>query len=263
VVPTLPPDVPSPPAVTADAGITCAGNPGAVNDEGIPANMPSRIQYGGVAYAFAAAQNPDEAGELTVIGCAGAFEVATTDQADRSEVLYLRYGGTGPASEQVFRFEAGETFDVDIEVTGRAQRISLGDQVFRLTGTWVPSIYSSVTVILFVPDAEAELPQTMYAVNVNTTNSGDAIGEYRVAEGNEAAGDDLQAVAAEAGINPDLTVNGVRYVLVNVYLPVGSTTNGFVTIFATGDAGDRELVLGRDLRRLELFIYTEVQTTGG
>ena len=123
VIPTLAANVPQPPAVTAEPLTTCPGNPGAIGANGLPANLPARIQRGGVAYSFAGAQAPDEAGELTTIGCVGAFEVATTDQADASEVLYLRYTGTGEASEQVYRYEAATTFGVEFEVTGRAQVI--------------------------------------------------------------------------------------------------------------------------------------------
>ena len=258
IVPTLAPNVPPPPAVTAEPTIACTGSPGAINAQGVPANLPNRIQYGGIAYAFVGSQDPAEAGELTPIGCAGAFEVATTDQADRSEVLYLRYAGDGPASEMVYRFEAGVTYEVEFEVTGQAQQIGTDDQVFHLTDIWYPSIYSSTTVILFVADPEATAPDTIYAVNVSSTTSGDVIGEYQRVEGEETASDDAIAAAEGTDLHPDLTSEGVRYVLVNVYLPIGTTTNGFVTIFSAEGEEEADLVLGRDLRRLELFLYTVV-----
>jgi hypothetical protein len=262
IVPTLEPNVPPPPAVTAEPAITCTGSPGEINAQGVPANLPNRIQYGGIAYAFTSSQAPADAGELTPIGCAGAFEVATTDQADRSEVLYLRYAGDGPASEMVYRFEAGVTYDVEFEVTGRAQRIGTGDQVFQLTDIWYPSVYSSTTVILFVADPEATASETIYAVNVSTSVSGEAIGEYRLAEGEETASDEVIAAAEGTDLHPDLTLEGTRYVLVNVHLPIGTTTNGFVTIFSASGEGEADLVLGRDLRRLELFLYTVVPSGG-
>ena len=55
-------------------------------------------------------------------------------------------------------------------------------------------------------------------------------------------------------------MRGQRYLLSNVYLPVGTTTNGFVTLYAANGDVNADRLLGRDLRRLELFIYN---ATGG
>jgi len=65
--------------------------------------LPTTILFDGVEYTLAAVQTPEEAGELTTIGCVGPFEVAVTDLADRADVLYLRAGG---ADEQVYRYES-------------------------------------------------------------------------------------------------------------------------------------------------------------
>jgi hypothetical protein len=260
VIPTLAANVPPPPAVTAEPVTTCPGNPGEIGANGLPANLPSRIQRSGVAYSFAGAQAPDEAGALTTIGCVGPFEVATTDQAGAAEVLYLRASGPGPASEQVFRYEAATTFGVEFEVTGRAQVIQAADQQFRLTQIWQPSVYSSVTVILFVNDPEAALPETIYGVSVANNAVGEVIGEYTAAEPTDQPTDAMVDAGQQAGLNPDLTVGGQHYLLSNVYLPVGTTTNGFVTLYATNGDVNADRLLGRDLRRLELFIYN---STGG
>ncbi len=261
VVPTQAPDAPPPAAVTAEAAVTCPGSPGPVNDAGIPAYLPNRIQLGGVAYGLVGPQEPGEAGELTRIGCIGAFEVLTTDQAERSEVLYLR----AATVSTVFRFEAAVTFNVEFEVTGRPQRITTTEQQYRLIDTWLPSIYSSTSVILFVEDAETTLPDVFYAVNVYNTVVGEVVGEYRQAEQNAQPSEDIVEAAANAGINPDLTVDGQRYLLANVYSPVGTTTNGFVTLFSATGEGEAEILLGRDKRRVELFIYDVIpaEETGG
>jgi hypothetical protein len=51
---------------------------------------------------------------------------------------------------------------------------------------------------------------------------------------------------------------------VNVFLPVGTTTNGFLTLFSTTGEGEAQLLLGRDKRELELFVYEPVdQEIGG
>jgi len=247
--------------VTAEPATTCPGSPGPINDQGIPAYLPNRIQLGGLAYALVATQDPGEAGELTRIGCIGAFEVLTTDQADRSEVLYLR----GTTAATVYRFEAAVTYSVEFEVTDRPQRISTEDRQFRLVDTWLPSIYSSTTVILFVEDVENAAPDVFYAVNVYNTVVGEVVGEYRQVEQNEMPSEEIVTAAENAGINPDLTVEGRRYLLVNVYSPVGTTTNGFVTLFSAAGEGEAEILLGRDKRRLELFVYDVIpaEETGG
>jgi len=265
VVPTQAPDAPPPAAVTAEPADTCAGSPGPINDQGVPSYLPNRIQLGGIAYALVGTEASGEAGELTRIDCISGFEILTTDQADRSEVLYLRIAGQGSAADAVYRFEAGVTYSVEFEVTGRPQRITGEEQQFRLVDTWLPSIYSSTTVILFVDDVENAAPDVFYAVNVYNTVVGEVVGEYRQAEANDVPSEEVVAAAGNAGINPDLTVESRRYLLVNVYTPAGTTTNGFVTLFSAAGEGEAEILLGRDKRRLELFVYDVIpaEETGG
>ena len=83
--------------------------------------------------------------------------MAYSDQADRSEVLYLRYLGGGEAGSMVYRFEVATTYSVEFEITGNAQRIQAGDQVFRLTAVWTLSIHTSASVNLFVADPDAAI----------------------------------------------------------------------------------------------------------
>jgi hypothetical protein len=264
VVPTLAPNVPPPAAVTAPADASCAGDPGPINAQGFPTYLPNRIQIGGISYVLAGAESPADAGTLTRIACIGAFEVAYSDQVDRAKVLYLRYLGGGEAGQSVYRFEVATTFSVEFEITGNAQRIQAGDQVFRLTAVWTQSIHTSESVILFVADPDEQAPDVYYGVNVSNTVVGDVIGEYRKADANAEPNEAVVTLGAQYGLYGDLTIRGQRYVLVNVFLPVGTTTNGFLTLFSATEEGASQLLLGRDKRELELFVYEAIaQATGG
>ena len=64
----------------------------------------------------------------------------------------------------------------------------------------------------------------------------------------------MAAAAEQVGLNPDLTIDGQRYLLVNIYTPVGTTRNGFMTLFATS-TGAPEMVLGRDQRQPDLLVF--------
>jgi hypothetical protein len=264
VVPTLAPNVPPPAAVTAVAVTNCVGNPGPINAQGLPTYLPNRIQIGGVSYVLAGSESPSEAGTLTRIACIGAFEVASSDQADPAEVLYLRYLGGGEAGNMVYRFEVATTFNVEFEITGNAQRIQAGDQVFRLAAVWTLSLHASASVNLFVANSDEQSPEMYYGISVSNTVVGDVIGEYRKADASAEPDEATVTLGARYGLYGDLTVRGQRYLLVNVFLPVGTTTNGFLTLFSTTGEGEAERLLGRDKRELELFVYEPVaQETGG
>jgi hypothetical protein len=179
-------------------------------------------------------------------------------------VLYLRYLGGGDAGKSVYRFEVATTYTVQFEITGNAQRIQAGDQVFRLTAVWTQSIHTSASVNLFVADLAVEAPDVYYGVNVANTVVGDVIGEYRKADANAQADSAMVTLGAQYGLYGDLTIRGQRYVLVNVYLPIGTTTNGFLTLFSATGEGDAQLLLGRDKRELGLYVYEPVaQQVGG
>jgi len=254
-VPTLPPNASAPAASTAIPQTTCTGDPGELNAQGIPEHLPTRIQLGGVAYLFVRAEAPDVAGTLTRIGCIGPFESASTDQADQAEVIYLRSTGSGAASRQVYRFEVALTYQIQFKVTDQPQVITTADQSYRLEQVWQPSVYSSTSVILFVQDPANPAPDVIYGVNVSQTVVGDVIGEYRLSGEAVQSSEERTAAAEQAGLNPDLTIDGQIYILVNVYTPTGTTRNGFMTLFGTTTEGTPEMLLGRDQRELELFIF--------
>jgi hypothetical protein len=157
---------------------------------------------------------------------------------------------------------------VELEVTDQPRVISAGgqaDQQYTLLATWRPSMYSSTTVILFAEDPENQASGVIYAVDVSNTVVGEVIGEYRLPGESNEPSQEMVAAAEDAGINPDLTINGQVYLLVAIYEPAGTTTNGFVTLYSSGPEQDAAFLLGRDKRRLELFIYerSEQEPVGG
>ncbi len=260
VVPTLPPSaLPTAPSGVVQLG--CIGTIGELNSLGVPTNLPNRFQFGGIAYALGGIEPASDAGTLTRLGCVGPFEVASTDQEDRSRVLYLR-APAGGVNQQVYRYEAALTFLVVLENQGNATTVQVGDNRYQLSQTWQPGVYSGMSVILFQGNTDELVPNLLYAVNVGQTVVGEAIGEYRLAAATTLpAGQEIEG-AELAGLNPDLTINGQLYVLVAVYLPVGTTTNGFLTLYAADQDGT---LLGRDKRDVGLFIYGLALTelTGG
>jgi hypothetical protein len=167
----------------------------------------------------------------------------------------------GAVGAPVYRFEAVPTFEIEFEVTERPQTISADDDSYRLTQVWQPSLYSSTTVILFVSDPADTAPEVIYAVDVAQTPSGDAIGEYRLS-GDTAPGSEPPTDAAEQfGLHPDLTVNGLVYDLVAVFTPAGTTRNGFVTLFQAASDEAPTMLLGRDVRKLELLVFAVDEST--
>jgi hypothetical protein len=233
----------------------CFGDPGELDAQGVPGRLPTRIQLAGVAYVLVGAEDPDAVGTLTRIRCVGPFEAVATDQADQAEVVYLRSTDARGADQQVYRFEAAPTFQIQFEITERPQVITTADDRYRLTQVWQPSVYSSATVILFVADPAEPTPEVLYAVDVSQSVVGDAIGEYRLSAETTEQPEQVTAAAEQAGLHPDLTINGLIYQLADVYTPTGTTRNGFVTLFGAIAAGPSEQLLGRDVRKLELFLF--------
>lgn len=256
VVPTLPPDAP-PPAAATVVPAACTGVVGAYDASGRPEFLPNRIQLAGVAYNLTGPQNPDEAGTLTRIGCVGAFTVFASDAVDRSEALFLQVpaGAVPEGGASLFRYDRAATFTVTFEISGQPAAVQSNDVTYRSGAPWVRSVYSSVTVILYIPDPANQTPDTIFGRRVDA----DVIGEYRRAEATDSGvptvAPQLAEAATASGLNPDLVIEGVRYILVNVWTPVGTTTNGFITLFGPGGAADAEMLLGIDPRNPDLLIY--------
>ena len=261
VVPTLAPNVPSPAAVTAVPSLGCSGDIGEDDARGVPSYLPNRVQLGGQAYGFTRGEAAGDVGTLTRITCIGPFEAASTDQEDRAEVIYLRSTEAGAA--QVFRFEAILTFSVDIEVTGQTRRVSAADRPYQLLQTWEPWIYTSLSVILFVEDPENPAPESLYAVDVHDSVVGELVAEYRQADETEQPTDEIAAAVGGTDFNPDLIINGQRYILVAIFYPVGTTSNGFLTLFSTDAEGNSDILIGRDKRETALFVFRGNEPAGG
>jgi len=234
----------------------CQGNPGASDVDGLPENLPERVQLSGVAYRFARQEPLANDVNLTRIGCVGPFEAAAAVGTDQRTVVFLRVGTT---STILFRYESATSFTVDFTVTGDTRSITAGDLNYSQQGTWQRSVYSSVSVIVYAEDPQANEPPQIYAVRVD----GDVIAEY-VPEGGDVVDPtgELLESAETAGVNPDLILGatGRRYVLVAVWRPVGTTTNGWVTLYSSVGEGTAPLLLATDPRSLDLFFY---RRTGG
>jgi hypothetical protein len=230
----------------------CQGDPGEIGANGLPERLPVRIQLSGVAYSFVRQEELADLGDIRLrrIGCVGPFEAVQAQGAGEGQVIYLRASRT---AQTLYRYETASSFAVDFIVAGDAQVITAGDETYVLAETWHRSIYSSVTAIAFAQDASAPDPPRVFAVPVD----GDVIAEYVPEVGDVAeAPAELRARAEEVGINPDLVLAGSRrYLLVNLWSPIGTTTNGWVTLYSSTAEGVADTLLATDPRSLDLFIY--------
>jgi len=255
VVPTLPPDAPPPAAATSPA-TGCSGNPGPIGDDDLPERLPRSLQYGGTGYRFVEAVPVEETGELSRVGCVGPFEAFTSDTEG---VLYLTLSNV---ADTAWRFEATSSFAVNVEVTADPRVLTLqgqGDQPdvrYRATDPLVPSVYSSVSLVLYVADAEATEADRVLGHAVDH----EVIVEYLPEGAAEPAPDDVLARAESLGIHPTLTLGNSdqTYVLVALWEPFGTTTNGWLTLYGPqGEAAPEQLV-GIDPRRLDLAVFNRI-----
>jgi len=237
---------------TPDRNRRCQGDPGEIGANGLPERLPLRIQLSGVAYRFVGQEELANLEDIRLrrIGCVGPFEAVQAEGAGEGQVIYLR---ASRDAQTLYRYETSSSFAVDFTVAGDAQVITAGDQSYVLAETWHRSIYSSVTAIVFAQDPSAADPPRVFAVPVD----GDVIAEYVPEVGDVVeAPAELRARAEEAGINPDLVLAGNRrYLLVNLWSPVGTTTNGWVTLYSSTGEELADTLLATDPRSLDLFIY--------
>jgi hypothetical protein len=255
---TLPPNAPKAAAGTAvPRDNPCVGDPGPLDDNGVPRRLPRRVQLRGVSYTYVRVDQGD-VGKLTRVGCVGAFEALSSDGEDVSRVVYLRISGASAGQGGVFRFEAIKTVGVKLQVKGQPRTITLqpaGDQPetdYSVRTTWQRSVYSSITVILFAEDPASATPALLYGYDVDD----DVIGEYAPEGEIREASPEMQQAAEASGLNPDVVLaGGQRYILVAVWEPSGSTANGWVTFYSSVGEGSAEVLLGRDPRQPELIIY--------
>lgn len=255
VVPTIPPDVPSPPAVESDV-IQCTGNTGERDANGVPERLPRNIQYGGTSFRYSGQVAFGEPGELTVAGCVGAFTLFLPAEGVEGGRIYL---GVPNTIESLFAFEETSSFAVRSEspTTNAPRSLELGpndDQPgIRYVGQdpWLPSIYSSLSLEIYVADPEAGLPDRLIGYSVGN----DVFGEY-VREGDaEAASQETLDRAEALGVHPTLVLDGQRYILVALWTPFGTTTNGWLTLYGIDGEAAPERLVGLDPRRDDLLVF--------
>jgi hypothetical protein len=238
----------------------CQGDPGEIGANGLPERLPRRIQLSGVAYGFVRQEELANLNDIRLrrIGCVGPFEAVQAQGAGEGQVIYLRADRT---TQTLYRYETASSFAVDFTVAGNAQVITAGDERYVLGETWQRSIYSSVTAIVFAQDPNAADPPRVFAVPVD----GDVIAEYVPEVGDVVeAPEELRARAEAEGINPDLVLAGNRrYLLVNLWSPVGTTTNGWVTLYSSTGEGIADTLLATDPRSLDLFVYRRSGAAAG
>ena len=238
----------------------CQGDPGEIGANGLPERLPLRIQLSGVAYSFVGQEELANLQDIRLrrIGCVGPFEAVQAQGAGEGQVIYLRASRT---AQTLYRYETASSFAVDFTVAGNAQVITAGDESYVLRETWRRSIYSSVTAIVFAQDPTAADPPRVFAVPVD----GDVIAEYVPEVGDVVeAPAELRARAEEGGINPDLVLAGNRrYLLVNLWSPIGTTTNGWVTLYSSTGEGIADTLLATDPRSLDLFVYRRSGAAAG
>jgi hypothetical protein len=255
VVPTIPADVPSPPAVESDV-FQCTGNTGVRDANGVPERLPRNIQYGGTSFRYSGQVAFGEPGELTVAGCVGAFTLYLPAEGVEGGRIYL---GVPNTIESLFAFEETSSFAVRSEspTTNAPRSLELGpreDQAgVRYVGQdpWLPSIYSSLSLEIYVADPEAGLPDQLIGYSVGN----DVFGEY-VREGvAEPASQETLDRAESLGVHPTLVLEGQRFVLVALWTPFGTTTNGWLTLYGVDGATSPERLVGLDPRRDDLLVF--------
>jgi hypothetical protein len=230
----------------------CPGNAGSLGADGLPRLLPRTIRFAGLTYAFTAVAEPAATGVLTHVGCIGAFETVTAASVPKTTAIFLRLSSViQPGAPTLFRFDAKATYTAGVVISGSAQLITIGNQSYAVSAQWTRTIYSSVSVLLYVADPSVAAPGRIIARTVDT----DQIGEYKPAGSDVTPSATAVQAAAAAGLNPDLTFAGQRYVLVNVWQVVGATSDGWVTLYAPPTEGTPTALIGIDPRVSDLLIY--------
>jgi hypothetical protein len=257
VVPTLAPDVPSPAAVESDV-IACAGNTGQPDANGVPERLPRNLQYGGTAYRFSGQVAFADAGDVTATGCVGAFVLYLPVDASDDGRIYL---GVMNNTDTLFAFEQTSSLTVQSQsqATDTPRSLQLagsedqGNVRYRATDPWQRSTYSSVSLVIYVADPEGGLPDRFVGYSVGN----DVFGEYAREGEADAAPQEVVDEAESLGVHAQLTLDGQRYVLIALWTPFGTTTNGWLTLYGVdGDAAPGRL-LGLDPRRQDLLIFDQ------
>lgn len=255
VVPTLPPDVPSPAAGQSDV-ISCSGNTGELDDNGVPERLPRNLQYAGEAYRYTGQVAVADAGDVEATGCVGPFVLYLPADAASDTNIYL---GMVNEDDSFFVFEQTVSLSVGTQTRDDEQPRSLNLEAredapsvrYRASDPWQPSIYSSLSLEIYVADAEAELPDRFVGYSVGF----DVFGEYVLEGEAEGASQEVLDRAESLGVHPTLTFDGQRYVLVALWTPFGTTTNGWLTLYGIEGESSPDQLIGLDPRRQDLLVF--------
>lgn len=249
---TAPSEVASTPAVHSTA-LQCVGVIGSMDDQGIPDRLPRQLQFAGQAYTFTGSVEGSELGETQQVSCVGPFVVTEVEDSD---TLYL---GIQNAPGTLYAFEQSTAFTVQAQTydTQSPNRLAMPDTDsgpgarYRAAGSLEPVSYSSVSMVLYVTDAEAVSHDRIHGHSV----AADAFGEF-VPEGEaDQSNQEVIDEAAQYDIPSQFVIGTQRYVLVALWTPFGTTTNGWLTLYGVESEGAPDQLIGLDPRQADRLVF--------
>jgi hypothetical protein len=112
-------------------------------------------------------------------------------------------------------------------------------------------VYSSLSLEIYVEDPEAGLPSRFFGYSVGF----DVFGEYAIEGEAEGASQEIVERAETLGVHQEVILEGQRYVLVSLWVPFGTTTNGWLTLYGVDGESAPQRLVGLDPRRQDLSIF--------
>jgi hypothetical protein len=258
VVPTLPAGAPSPAASDRTTDVTCSGETGALDADGVPDRLPTSIQYGGIGYRYTGQIAVADAGSVDAVGCVGGFVIFEPAEETDAGSIYL---GLDESPDTLFRFEQTRSFTVQSEVTDQPRTIETAGTEqqpavrYRAAEPLVRSTYSSLSLIIYVADADIPAPERLLGYAVG----GDVFAEYMLEGTGEQASQEILTEAETFGILGEMLLGGQRYVLTSLWTPYGTTTNGWVTLYGSAGEDAPEQLVGLDPRREDLMVFNRTE----
>ncbi len=258
VVPTLPAGAPSPAASDRTTDVTCSGETGALDADGVPDRLSTSIQYGGIGYRYTGQIAVADAGSVEAVGCVGGFVIFEPAEETDAGPIYL---GLDESPDTLFRFEQTRSFTVQSEVTDQPRTIETAGTEqqpavrYRAAEPLVRSTYSSLSLIVYVADANIPAPERLLGYAVG----GDVFAEYMLEGTGEQASQEILTEAETLGILGEMLLGGQRYVLTSLWTPYGTTTNGWVTLYGPAGEDAPEQLVGLDPRREDLMVFNRTE----
>src|SRR5699024_2832977 len=124
---------------------------------------------------------------------------------------------------------------------------------YRAVDPLVPMSYSSVSMVLYVSDADSSTHDRILGHSV----SDDAFGEYVPAGEAEAASQEVIDKAAQHGIPAQFVIGTQQYVLVALWTPFGTTTNGWLTLYGVDGEAAPDQLIGLDPRQTNCLVFNK------